>query len=456
MAYIVRAGDIGSFESVYEKYMGRRVPDLSSPLQWIEVHEELELVLREKLESSGGGARVLEEIELPLVPVLFEMEQKGVALNVNFLEDQKSILAVDIQELESLIHKEAGEAFNVGSTKQLAEILFQKMGLPPSKKTKTGYSTGSPVLEKLAPIYPICQKILEYRELTKLKSTYVDTLPLLVDAQTQRVHTRFRQAATTTGRLSSVHPNLQNIPIRTERGRLVRRAFVAPEGYHFISADYSQVELRILAHITGDEGLCRAFSEGEDVHTVTAMEVFNVKVADVTPDYRRVAKAINFGIAYGQGVFGLSEALGVSRGEAKEIIDNYFFKFKGVKEYMSSVLEAARTNGYVESLFGRRRYLDGLNSKNGAIRKAEERAAINAPIQGTSSDIVKKAMLALYQEVSLPMIIQVHDELLFECPIGDVEEQCHVIKEVMESAVELKVPLEVNTASGASWEEAHA
>ena len=274
-----------------------------------------------------------------------------------------------------------------------------------------------------------------------------------MNSQTGRVHTRLRQASTTTGRLSSLHPNLQNIPIRTKRGRLIRKAFVAPRGHLLITADYNQVELRILAHITQDPGLCRAFKENLDIHSATATEIFNIK--KVTPHHRRIAKAVNFGIAYGQSAFGLSETLGMDRTQAKEIIDNYFRKFKGVKEYMESTVKKARADGYVESLFGRRRYLEGLNSRNGAIRKAQERAAINAPIQGTSSDIVKKAMIALYQEITIPMLIQIHDEILFECPENEVKEQSQRIKDIMEQTTELKVPFKVTTSIGKNWEKVH-
>ena len=455
IVYVLRAGDIESFEKVYEKYTGKMVPDLSSTRQFIETQVELEAILKNKTGSSEGFS-VLEEIEHPLVPVLFSMETRGIILDTKPLEEQSQDLGRDMTRLEESIHKAAGESFNVGSPKQLAQILFKKMGLPTGKKTKTGYSTGSDVLEKLANHYSICRDVLEYRELSKLKSTYVDALPQLINEGTKRIHTRFRQAATTTGRLSSIHPNLQNIPIRTKRGRLVRRAFVAQKGHQFISADYNQIELRVLAHITEDQGLCKAFSEDLDIHAATASEVFGTQVGDVTPEQRRVAKAVNFGIAYGQGAFGLAEALRIGRKESKEIIENYFFKFKGVKEYMENIVEVARANGYVESLFGRRRYLEGLNSRHGVVRRAEERAAINAPIQGTSSDIVKKAMIAIYNEVSTPMLIQVHDELLFECPEEELEEQCKVIKEVMESVVKLRVPLKVHTAIGKNWEKAHA
>ena len=315
MAYALRAGDIGSFEKIYEKYTGKTLPDLSTAQQFIEAPVELESILKKKLESNGGrSGEVLKKIERPLVPVLFAMESRGIRLDASSLGKQSIDLERDIKKLEESIHTVAGEKFNVGSPKQLAEILFKKMRLPTGKKTKTGYSTSSDVLEKLAGEHSICRDVLSHRELSKLKSTYVEALPHLMNPKTKRIHTRFRQVATSTGRLSSIHPNLQNIPIRTERGRLIRKAFIPEKGHQFISADYNQIELRVLAHITEDPGLCRAFGEDLDVHAATASEVFGVQIKDVTADQRRVAKAVNFGIAYGQGVFGLSEALGISRG----------------------------------------------------------------------------------------------------------------------------------------------
>ena len=334
-------------------------------------------------------------------------------------------------------------------------ILFETLKIPSGKKTKTGYSTDSDVLTKLAPLYPICESVLTYRELTKLKSTYVDALPELIDPKDGRVHTNYQQAVTQTGRLSSVNPNLQNIPIRTPRGRAIRKAFVAPKGHLLLSLDYSQVELRVLAEITGDKGLRDAFGKNSDIHAATASEIFGVAVGEVSPEQRRMAKAVNFGIAYGQGVFGLSESLEISRDDAKAIIENYFQKFKGVKEYMLSTVATAKKQGYVETLFGRRRYIGEFKSQNGAIRKFGERAAINAPIQGTAADIIKKAMIEVYRSCEATMILQVHDELVLEAPAEEVETHASRIRKIMESIVRWSVPLEVNAAWGESWEDAH-
>jgi DNA polymerase-1 len=309
---------------------------------------------------------------------------------------------------------------------------------------------------KLAPQYPICQNIINYRELAKLKSTYVEALPTLVDAKDHRLHTHFYQAVTQTGRLSSANPNLQNIPIRTERGREIRKAFVARPGHVFLSLDYSQIELRILAEITADPGLCSAFKNDLDIHSATAAEIFDVSVQSVTPEHRRLAKAVNFGIAYGQGVFGLAETLDISRDEAKRIIESYFNKFKKVKDYMLDIVQVAKKQGYVETLFGRRRYIDEFKSSNAALRKFGERAAINAPIQGTASDLMKKAMIEVFAQSGSPLVLQVHDELLFECAESDVEAEAQEMKKIMEGIAQWSVPLKVNVAWGQTWEDAHA
>lgn len=454
-AYVLKSGSIGSFDEVFKEYVGRSVPELYDQTQLYQCYLTLEAELGKRLQPVNGIS-VLEKFELPLVPVLYRMERKGIAINVNELKQQSELLTCDIACLEKEIYLLAGEPFNVASPKQLGPILFEKLGLPTGKKTKTGYSTNSDVLERLRLEYPIADKVLQYRELAKLKSTYVDALPQLLSPQTHRLHSRFRQAATSTGRLSSVHPNLQNIPIRTERGRLVRKAFIADEGFQFLSADYSQVELRVLAHITEDPGLLMAFNENIDIHTATASEIFDVAKEDVTPELRRRAKAVNFGIAYGQGVYGLSESLNIDRSEASEIIDRYFSRYRKVQEYMVDIVEQAKTRGYVETVFGRRRYIEELQSKNGNIRKFGERAAINAPIQGTASDLVKSAMIAVDESVACPMLLQVHDELLFECQSEDVEASAIEIKEMMQSTTQLRVPLSVNVAWGPNWEDAHA
>lgn len=453
-AYVVRADQMGPFEETYEEHCHKKLPDLCAPVDQIAAYEELEAVLREKL-VEHDGVTIFEKFDLPLVPVLASMELRGVRLDQAELNRQGSELAQDIKKLETAIHKEAGENFNIGSPKQLANILFEKLKLPASKKTKTGYSTDSDVLEGLSDQHPIAKLILEYRELTKLKSTYVDALPALINSKTGRVHSQLNQAATTTGRLSSTHPNLQNIPIRTERGRLVRRAFIAEEGNCLISADYSQIELRILAHITEDEGLTRAFMEDLDIHAATASEIFGKKLEDVTPEDRRIAKAVNFGLAYGQGAFGLADVLGIPRGEATEIIQRYFKRFAGVKRYMEDTVRLGMEQGYVATLFGRRRYIDELQSKNPMIRRAGERAAINAPIQGTASDLVKLAMIQAHASLPVPLLLQVHDELLFECPVDEVDEVSIEIKQLMETVYQLKVPLKVNVGHGPNWDEAH-
>jgi len=458
-AYVVRPGVIDDVRQLFTLYNGSSLPELPSPAQLAAEHMRLERNLRTRLQSVGGE-RVLFEIELPLVPVLFAMEKNGILIDQSLLAGLSGQLREEIRVLESEIHREAGEVFNVASPKQLGHILFEKLKMPTGRKTKTGYSTDEDTLAKLAKDHPIVDKILSYRELSKLKSTYVDALPVLINRQSGRVHTTFNQAQTTTGRLSSTNPNLQNIPIRTERGAQIRQAFIASPGHCLISADYSQIELRILASITGDAGLKRAFSAGLDIHTATASEIFDVPVAQVTPEQRRRAKAVNFGLAYGQGAFGLAESLRVSRSEATDIIGRYFNRFQGVKDYMESTVETAKKQGFVETMFGRRRYLDELFSKSPAVRKFGERAAINAPIQGTASDIVKMAMISVANSVvrseSIQMLLQVHDELIFEVPVEKVEALRGEIKRVMEGAVQLSVPLTVNVGAGPNWDQAHS
>jgi DNA polymerase-1 len=454
-AYVDRAGDTDEFPGVYEKYCAKKVPDLAAPEDCLHCEREVELVLRARLEETRG-MQVLNDLELPIVPVLYDMEQRGVYIDRSILQTQSRALATDIAGLEKSIFKQAGESFNIASPKQLGHILFERLKIPSAKKNKTGYSTDVDVLTRLAREYEICKDILSYRELTKLKSTYVDALPLLIDAGDGRVHTNYQQALTATGRLSSINPNLQNIPIRSERGRAIRKAFSAPEGSMLLSVDYSQIELRVLAEITGDQGLVTAFRNQLDIHAATASEVFGVPMKEVTLEQRRLAKAVNFGIAYGQGPFGLAESLEISRDEAKAIIDNYFSKFRKVKDYMMSIVTTAQEQGYVETTFGRRRYIDEFKSSNPAVRKFGERAAINAPIQGTASDIMKKAMIDVHASASAKMILQVHDELVFECSADEVESQGQQVRKLMESAVNWSVPLRVNVAWGSNWEDAHA
>lgn len=454
-AYVVKAGEVGSFESVYKDMFARTLPDFPTPAQVIQSHMQLEQRLGEKLKEKNG-IKVYETIELPLIPVLYSMEQLGIYVDSKILKNQSQGLSKDILSLEKQIYKLSGEPFNIASPKQLSQVLFDKLKLDPIRKTKTGYSTDSDVLEKLSKSHPICQLIIDYRELSKLKSTYVDVLPMLIHKKTERIHTTFHQGLTATGRLSSSNPNLQNIPIRTERGFAIREAFVAAKGKQFISSDYSQIELRILAHITQDKGLVTAFEQNLDIHRATASEVFGVSLDDVTPDMRRMAKAVNFGLAYGMSAHGLAENVGVSREEATEIIKRYFTKFSMVQEYMTDTVEFAKKHGYVENQMGRRRYIDELKSTNHAIRKFGERAAINAPMQGTASDIVKKAMIDLYQKSEIPMLLQVHDELLFEVTTSETAAATSKIRDLMENVVTLRVPLRVNIASGLNWAEAHS
>lgn len=452
--YVLTAKNTENFPDMYKAITEKSFPELTSPEDELSLMMELKAHTDPLLEERNGRG-IYEEMELPLVPILFEMEKRGIMVDAKVLADQSMELLRDIAALEKEIFAESGETFNLGSPKQLAHVLFEKLKIPPVKKTKTGYSTDSDVLAKCAVDFPVCGLIMQHRELCKLKSTYVDSLPTLIDAKDGRIHTSFHQALTSTGRLSSSNPNLQNLPIRTERGRKVREAVVAPPGHQLISVDYSQIELRVLAEITKDPALTSAFQSGKDIHAATAAEIFGVKLDAVTADQRRMAKAVNFGIAYGQGVFGLAEALGISREESKKIIESYFTKFKNVRTYMSEVVEKAKEDGYVETLFGRRRYLPELESGNHALRKFGERAAINAPMQGTASDLVKLAMLKVAENVGLPMLLQVHDELVFECPDKDVQEYCEELKKIMESVANFSVPLRVNVASGPNWDAAH-
>lgn len=453
--YLIKGGRVDGVDGLYSVYVGGKFPDLPSGSDFYSCYLKLWENMAPELEKKKM-TNILNTIDIPLIPVIYAMERKGIRVNKNELWEQSMKLTEELKELEKIILKEAGTSFNIASPKQLADVLFNKMKIPPVKKTKTGFSTDSDVLEKLSKEYPICLNIIQHREIAKLKSTYLDSLPSLINPVTGRVHTTFNQVGTTTGRLSSHDPNLQNIPIRTERGAKVRRAFVADERHELISSDYSQIELRLMAHITGDEGLVEAFTNDQDIHTATASSVFGVKPADVTDDMRRTAKAINFGIAYGQGAFGLAEGLGISRTESAEIIKNYFKKYKKVKDYMTDVVEEAKKNGFVETVFGRRRYLPELKSANQAIRKFGERAAINAPMQGTASDLVKLAMIEAFKNSKdSEMLLQVHDELLFETPVGNVESESARVRKTMESVVQLKVPLKVNVSHGKNWDEAH-
>ena len=421
----------------------------------------LHQVLSTKLEAHEQLQKLYQEIEIPLIPVLSSIECNGVLVDTPMLDQQSLELAGHIVALEQHAHDLAGQVFNLGSPKQIQEILYEKQNLPILKKTPKGQpSTAESVLQELAIDYPLPKLILEYRSMSKLKSTYTDKLPQQVNAKTGRVHTSYHQAVAATGRLSCSNPNLQNIPVRSAEGRKIRQAFIAPKGHKLIAADYSQIELRIMAHLSADEGLLTAFSNGVDIHSATAAEVFDVKVEQVTTDLRRSAKAINFGLIYGMSAFGLAQQLGLSRKQAQSYIDLYFDRYPGVKNYMDSIRELAKQQGYVETLFGRRLYLPEIHSRNAARRQYAERTAINAPMQGTAADIIKIAMINTHQwlqesQSTHKMIMQVHDELVFEVAESQVESFSNTIRDIMSSAAQLAVPLLVDIGVGDNWDEAH-
>ena len=414
-----------------------------------------------KLEALPGLLQVYREIDLPLVPLISKIERTGAMVDAHLLGQQSQDLAKRIIELEREAYDLAGEEFNLSSPKQLQVIFFEKLGLPVIKKTPKGQpSTAEPILQELALDYPLPKVILEHRSLAKLKTTYTDKLPLLINPSTGRIHTSYHQAVTATGRLSSSDPNLQNIPIRSEEGRRIRQAFVAPKGYKLIAADYSQIELRIMAHLSQDKGLLTAFSKGEDVHKATAAEVFDVSLDEVTSDQRRKAKAINFGLIYGMSAFGLAKQIKVARHEAQQYIERYFERYPGVLSYMDRIRAQAHEDGFVETVFGRRLYLPEINAGNKMLQQAAERTAINAPMQGTAADIIKKAMLAvdealLATDIDARMIMQVHDELVVEVAGAQVDEVKALLIDKMMSAAKLDVPLLVEAEVGDNWDEAH-
>ena len=421
----------------------------------------LHRVLWPRLEQEPGLRAVFSDIEVPLVPVLSRIERRGALLSCSLLRQQSDELGKRLAQLQDRAHELAGQPFNLGSPKQLGEILFQKLELPVIKKTPKGApSTAEDVLAELALDYPLPKVLLEYRSLSKLKSTYTDKLPEMINPATGRVHTSYHQAVTATGRLSSSDPNLQNIPIRTQEGRRIRQAFIAPDGYRIVAADYSQIELRIMAHLSGDKGLLHAFREGQDVHRATAAEVFDVGLEEVSGDQRRKAKAINFGLIYGMSAFGLAKQLHLGRNEAQQYIDRYFERYPGVQDYMDRTRALAKEQGYVETLFGRRLYLPEINARNKMRVQAAERTAINAPMQGSAADIIKRAMLTVDDwlqrgEADARMIMQVHDELVFEVAAGEVEEVSAEVCRLMSAAAELAVPLLVEAGVGDNWDEAH-
>jgi len=413
------------------------------------------------LEKHEKLASVYREIEMPLLSILAKVERNGVRIDAGMLKRQSSELAQGILDLERQAHEAAGQEFNLGSPAQLQDILFNKLGLPVVKKTPKGQpSTAEAVLQELAADYELPRLILEYRSMSKLRSTYTDKLPLMINPRTGRVHTSYHQAVAATGRLSSSDPNLQNIPVRTKEGRRIRQAFVSDDGFRMLSADYSQVELRIMAHLSGDEGLLTAFSEGADIHKATASEVFSTPLDEVTTDQRRSAKAINFGLIYGMSAFGLARQLNIERGEAQAYIDLYFKRYPGVKIYMDETRKLAHEQGYVETIYGRRLYLPEINSGNGMRRQYAERTAINAPMQGTAADLIKMAMLSVDKWIEdeaqdVRMIMQVHDELVFEVPEGQVVVARDKIQILMTGVADLRVPLLVDVGVGANWDEAH-
>ena len=425
-----------------------------------DVTMKLQQVLWEKLSKEPTLEKLFKEMELPLLGVLSRMERLGVLIDSDALFLQSNEIANRLSELEEQAYVLAGQPFNLASTKQLQEILFDKLGLPVIQKTPKGApSTNEEVLEELAFSHELPKVLVEHRGLSKLKSTYTDKLPQMVNPQTGRVHTSYHQAVTATGRLSSSDPNLQNIPIRNEEGRRIRQAFIAREGFTVVASDYSQIELRIMAHLSQDQGLINAFTQGKDIHRSTAAEIFGVALDEVTSEQRRNAKAINFGLIYGMSAFGLSRQLGIGRADAQSYMDLYFKRYPGVQTFMHDIREKAKAQGYVETLFGRRLYLPDINSSNGMRRKAAERVAINAPMQGTAADIIKRAMIQLDQKLQndpdIAMIMQVHDELVFEVRSEKVAFYSELIKTQMESAADLVVPLIVEVGQGANWDEAH-
>jgi DNA polymerase-1 len=414
--------------------------------------------LFEKQLSDEGLMKLFRDVEMPLVPVLLNMERNGVALDTGLLRKMSGQLGEQIKSLENKIYSQADGEFNINSPAQLGKVLFEKLHIPATRRGKGKYSTEAAVLEELRPSFPIVGDILEYRQLTKIKSTYIDTLPVLVNPITGRIHTSFNQARTSTGRLSSSDPNLQNIPVRGELGGQVRQAFIAPEGASLLCGDYSQIDLRVLAHLSKDESLVRAFKEDADIHAATAALLFGVEKAQITPDMRRFAKTVNFGVIYGMSDYGLEQATEFSREEAGKFIKSYFEKYPGVRQYLDDTKVQARANGYVQTLLGRRRYIPDINSANRQVREAAERMAINMPVQGTSADIIKVAMLNLYREIEekrlkSKMLLQVHDELVFEVPDAEMDTMRRLVPKVMDSAVELSVPLKVDIKAGRNWGE---
>lgn len=482
-SYVLEAHKTHNLEALAERHLGRKglsYEDLCGkgahqiPFAQVDVAKattysgedsemclHLHSVLWPQIEADAGLTHIYRDIEMPTADLLARIERNGVLIDAGRLQMQSHEIGQRLVLLEQQCYEIAGQPFNIGSPKQIGDILFTKLGLPVVKKTATGApSTDEEVLTELAADFPLPAKILEYRGLSKLKSTYTDKLPLQINAHTGRVHTNYAQAVAVTGRLSSNEPNLQNIPIRTTEGRRVREAFVAPQGFKIVSADYSQIELRIMAHISEDPGLLRAFQEGQDVHRATASEVFNVPLAEVSNEQRRYAKTINFGLIYGMGAFGLAAALGIEQKAAKDYIERYFTRFAGVKRYMDETKASAAELGYVSTLFGRRIYLPEIRGGNGPRRAGAERQAINAPMQGTAADLIKLAMLAVQAELDragkqAKIVMQVHDELVFEVPEAELDWLRAEVPRLMAGVAELKVPLLAEVGVGPNWDEAH-
>ena len=470
MEYLnVRKITTKSLIGVGKKQIGMDQVDLERVAEYgcedADVTHRLRQVLEPKLYESEID-HLFREVEMPLIQVLMEMEEHGVALDRDFLGHMSKDMETQLQQRRNDIYEIAGEEFNINSTQQLGKILFEKIkvhelvGLRRPRRTKTGYATDVRVLESLS-VHPLPRKLLDYRQLMKLKSTYVDALPKLIHLKTNRVHASFNQTVAATGRLSTSDPNLQNIPIRTDLGREIRRAFVAgKEDWVLLSADYSQIELRIMAHISGDDTLLDSFQKGEDVHKRTASEIFGLIEDQVTSEHRRQAKTINFGIMYGMGSYGLAQRLGISNEEAHNFITAYFARYPKVNEFMVSTIAQAHQQGYVTTLLNRRRYLPELKSENRNIREFGERTAINTPIQGTAADLIKVAMIRISEHLrgevwQSKMILQIHDELLFECPMDEVEKLTDMVRHEMEGAIELTVPVRVDMGVGGNWYEAH-
>jgi DNA polymerase-1 len=446
-----------------KKQIGFNEVDIETATRYSGEDADIALRLKQTLGpklQEQGLEKLYREIEMPLMEVLVAMERHGVKVDADFLGTMSKKLEKEAAKIEKKIYELAGTEFNINSPKQLAEILFEKLKLTPTKRTKTGFSTNVDVLEELAHVHPLPAEILTFRTLSKLKSTYVDALPAMINPDTGRLHTSFNQAVTATGRLSSSDPNLQNIPIRTDVGREIRRAFIAERGASLLAADYSQIELRILAHMSGDPALIRTFIEDQDVHTRTASEIFGLSPEEITSEMRRKAKAVNFGIIYGISAFGLAQNIGVSNAEARRYIDNYFARYPKVREFLDRTIEDAKTNGSVTTLFGRRRFIPELGASLVSVRNFGERTAVNTPIQGTAADIIKVAMIHIHnslaeQGLGSRMILQVHDELVFEVPDKEIELMKHLVKEKMEGVLRLSVPIRVDMGVGKNWDEAH-